>query len=88
MNEPIYLCLSILDLSETVMKELWYDYVKPKYGKNGKFFYMDRALLYSFVAHVKIEEFIKILQKMLKQGLIFQILNKKTDHCLKEKIKR
>ena len=41
------------------MKEFWYDYVKPKYGKNGKFCYMDRALLYSFVAHAKIEDIYK-----------------------------
>ena len=32
MNNPIYLGLSILDLSKTVMHELWYDYAKPKYS--------------------------------------------------------
>ena len=37
MNKPIYLCLSILDLSKTVMHEFWYDCVKPKYGENAKF---------------------------------------------------
>ena len=31
MNKPVYLGLSILDLSKTVMYEFWYDYVKPKY---------------------------------------------------------
>ena len=30
MNKPVYLGLSILDLSETVMYEFYYDYVKPK----------------------------------------------------------
>ena len=39
------------------MKEFWYDYVKPKHGKNGKFCYMDRALL--FVAHAEIEDIYK-----------------------------
>ena len=35
LNKPVYLGLSILDLSktETVMYEFWYDYVKPQYGE-------------------------------------------------------
>ena len=41
MNKPFYLGLSILDLSKSVMYELWYDDVKPKYGKNAKLCYMD-----------------------------------------------
>ena len=35
MNKPIYLGLSILDLSKIVMYEFWYSYVKSKYGENG-----------------------------------------------------
>ena len=31
MNKPVYLGLSILEMSKTVMYELWYDYVKLKY---------------------------------------------------------
>ena len=30
MNKPIYLGLSILDISKTLMYEFWYDYMKPK----------------------------------------------------------
>ena len=37
MNKPVYLDLSILDLSENVMCEVWYNYVKPKYNENAKF---------------------------------------------------
>ena len=32
MNKPVY--LGLLDLSKTVMCEIWYDYAKPKYGEN------------------------------------------------------
>ena len=49
MNKPVYLGLSILDLSKTVMYEFRYDYVKPNYGENAKFCYMDRD---SFIVHI------------------------------------
>ena len=38
MEKPVYLGLSILDLSKTVMYEFWFDYLKPKYGENAKLF--------------------------------------------------
>ena len=41
MNNPVYLGLSILDLSKTVMHEFWYDYEKPKYRQKEKLCYMD-----------------------------------------------
>ena len=37
MNKPIYLALSILDLSKTLMFEFWYDCVKLKYGENANY---------------------------------------------------
>ena len=56
MKKPIYLGLLILDLSKTVMYELGYDYVKPKYGENSKLFYMDTG---SFIVHLKTEDIFK-----------------------------
>ena len=31
MIKPLYLGMSILDISKTLMYEFWYDYIKPKY---------------------------------------------------------
>ena len=33
MNKPVYLGVSILELSKILMYEFWYDYVKPKYDE-------------------------------------------------------
>ena len=40
MNQPAYLGLPILILSKNATHEFWYDYVKPKYGKNAKLWYI------------------------------------------------
>ena len=36
MNKPVYLGLSVMDISKTLMYEIWYDYIKPKYQDNKK----------------------------------------------------
>ena len=41
MNKPVYLGMSILDISKTLMYEFWYYYVKPKYRDKAKLCYMD-----------------------------------------------
>ena len=38
--KPVYLCLSIIDLSKTAMYEFWY-YVKLKYGEKVKLCYLE-----------------------------------------------
>ena len=40
LNKPVYLGLSILEISKTLMYEFWYDYIKPKYQNNAKLCYM------------------------------------------------
>ena len=56
MNKSVYLDLSILEINKTLIYEFWYDYMKPKYGDNVKFCYMDTD---SFITHSKTEDFYK-----------------------------
>ena len=56
MNKPVYLGLSILDISKTLMYKFWYDYMKPKYGDNVKLCYTDAD---SFIMHIKTEDFLE-----------------------------
>ena len=51
MNKPIYVGMTIVDISKTLMYEFWYDYMKPKYGDNLKLCYTDTD---SFIMHIKI----------------------------------
>ena len=41
MNNPVYVGLSILEISETLMYEFWYEYIKVKYQNNANVCYMD-----------------------------------------------
>ena len=36
MNKPLYLGMSILDISKILMYKFWYDYIRPKYGDRAK----------------------------------------------------
>ena len=56
MNKPLYLGMSILDISKTLLYKFWYDYSKPKYGDRAKLCYTDTD---SFVIYIKTEDFYK-----------------------------
>ena len=56
MNKPIYLGLSILEISKILMYEFWYDYMKPKYNDNVRLCYMD---IDSFIMNIKTNDFYK-----------------------------
>ena len=56
MNKPIYLGLSILDISKLLMYEFWYDYMKSKYDDIVKLCYLDTD---SFIINIKTEDFYK-----------------------------
>ena len=82
MNNPVYLGLSILGISETLMYEFRYDYVKPKYQNHAELCHMDTEVL-SLILKQNIS--MQILLMMLKKDLIHQIM-KSVDHYLKESI--
>ena len=55
MNKPIYLGMSILDISKRLMHEFWYDYIKPKYGDKVILCYMDTD---SFILYIITDDLI------------------------------
>ena len=58
MNKPVYLGMSILDISKTLMYEFWYDYIKPKYGGRAKLCCMDTD---SIIILIITEDFYKYI---------------------------
>ena len=56
MNKPIYLGQAILDISQTLIYEFWYDYIKPKHGDKARLCYTDTD---SFITHIKTDDFYK-----------------------------
>ena len=67
MNKPVYLGLSTLDMSKTVMYEFWFDYVKPTYGEKVKLCYMGTD---SFLVYVKTDN----IYKDIAEDLTVEIL--------------
>ena len=54
MNKPLYLGVSILDISKIFMYEFWYNYIIPKYGEKAKLCYTSTD---SFIISIKTEDF-------------------------------
>ena len=100
INKPVYLGLSILDISKTLTYEFWYDYIKLKYHDKTKLCYMDTE---SFIIYIKTKDFSEDIagddEKRfdtsnyedivddIEKNLINQIM-KSIDHCLQEKMKK
>ena len=64
MNKPIYLGLSILEISKIIMYELWYNYVKKKYGDMVKLCYIDTD---SLIMNIKTKDFYKDIAQDVKE---------------------
>ena len=84
MNKPVYLGLSILELRKILLYELWYNYVKPKYGEKAKFCYMDTD---SFIVSIKTDHIYKDIAEHVQTR--FDTSNNELDRLLpKGKIKK
>ena len=77
MDKPIYLGLSILDISKTLLYEFWFDYIKPKYDDNVTLCCMDTD---SFIFYVKIEDFYEDIANDVEKR--FDTSNYKVDRAL------
>ena len=64
MNKPIYLGLSILEISKIIMYEFWYDSMKKKYGDMVKLCYMDTD---SLIVNIKTKVFYKDIAQDVKE---------------------
>ena len=84
MNKPVYLDLSILELSEIVMCEFCYDYVKPKYGEKAKLYYMDTN---SFIVDIKADDIYKDIEEHVQTRFDTSNYELKRE-LLKKKIKK
>ena len=54
MTKPLYLGMSILDISKILMYKFRYNYINPKYGDRAKLCYTDND---SFIIYIKTEDF-------------------------------
>ena len=61
LDKPIFIGMSILDLSKQHMYKFYYDVMKPKYGDNIKMVYTDTD---SFVFHTKTDDIYQDLKEI------------------------
>ena len=79
MNKPVYIGMSILDISRTLMYEFWYDYIKWKYGNRAKLCYTDTD---SFIIHIWTEDLFEDIADDVKKRFDTSNYDKKDKRLL------
>ena len=66
MVKPLYLGMSILNISKVLMYEFGYDYINPKYGDKAK---LCNTGTDSFIINIKIEYFFEDISNDVEKWL-------------------
>ena len=74
-NKPVYLGMSILNLSKTLMYDFHYNYIKPKYGDSAKLLFTDTD---SLAYEIQTEDFYRDISSDVE--LRFDTSNYPKDH--------
>ncbi len=77
LNKPIYVGMSILDLSKTLMYDFHYNYVKPKWGDNAELLFTDTD---SLCYEIKTNDFHEDIKDDVSEW--FDTSNHEKDHPL------
>ena len=85
MYKPLYLGLTILDLSKITMYEFYYDYLKPKYDDDVKSCYTDTD---SFIIHIKTDDIYADINNDVNERFDTSNISKNTNRTITSSINK